>query len=282
MQKHLSRPVIFFSKPKKGILMSNLTAVSKENHASKSWNRFTSYQFAAKDNLVPLVAAEIAQSVLNFPMGFIKQQDRFVLVAVLSIMPGHNMFVSSDGRWLGGYVPAAFRGYPFRLARSEKGNEHILCVDERSGLIQEGVGQAEPFFDEDGEIAEQVKGILDFLSQIEASRSFTEKAVASLADANVLTEWSLKIKDGEQEKPVTGLYRVDEAKFNDIDDQTFLRLRKTQALALAYGQLLSMANIHLFDKLAKVNEQMAAQQPTQPGEVDLDKLFDKDDLIKFD
>jgi hypothetical protein len=262
--------------------MSNLTAISKENHAHKSWTRFTSYQFAAKDNLVPLVAAEIAQSVLNFPMGFIKQQDRFVLVGMLSIIPGQNMFVGPDGRWLGGYVPAAFRGYPFRLARSEKGNELILCVDESSGLIQEKANQAEPFFDENGEISEQVQGILDFLSQIETSRSLTEKAVASLADAKVLTEWNLKIKEGEQEQPVTGLYRVDEAKLNAVDDQTFLALRKSSALPLVYAQLLSMANIQLFEKLAKVHEQMAAKQSTQPGEVDLDKLFDKDDLIKFD
>jgi hypothetical protein len=262
--------------------MSNLTAISKENHANKSWKRFASYQFAAKDNLVPLVVAEIAQSVLNFPMAFVKQQDMFVLVAVLSIIPGRNMFVDPNGRWLGGYVPSAFRGYPFRLARSEKSNEHILCVDEGSGLIQDGANTAEPFFDEAGKISQQVQGILDFLSQIETSRALTQKAVASLADAGMITEWNLTIKDGDQEKPVTGLYRVDEARLNAVDDQTFLDLRKASALPLVYAQLLSMANIQLFDKLAKVHEQMASKQSTPSQEVDLDKLFDNDDLIKFD
>jgi hypothetical protein len=34
--------------------MPNISAITKKNHADKSWTRFTSYTFASKDNLAPL------------------------------------------------------------------------------------------------------------------------------------------------------------------------------------------------------------------------------------
>jgi hypothetical protein len=68
-------------------------------------------------------------------MAFIKQQDNFVLVGLLSLTPGQNVFVAQDGRWLGAYVASVFRGYPFRLARAEGRDDLILCIDEDSGLI---------------------------------------------------------------------------------------------------------------------------------------------------
>jgi hypothetical protein len=71
----------------------------------------------------------------------------------------------------------------------------------------------------------------------------TRVAVSALAGAGLITEWSLKAKVGGEEKNITGLYRVDEEKLNTIDDETFLDLRKSRSLPIAYAQLLSMGNI---------------------------------------
>lgn len=258
--------------------MPKLIPISKETHSGKSWTRFDSYQFAAKDNIAPLVGAEVAKAVLAFPMAFIKQQDNFVLVAVLSLTPGQNMFVAPNGQWLGGYVPSAYRGYPFRLAKAEGNDDLILCVDEDSGLINNDPNTGEPFFDESGETSKQVKDILNFLGQIEQNRTVTQLAVVSLAEAGVITEWNLKIKDGDQEKPVAGLYMIDEAKLNNLEDDQFLRLRKTGALPIAYGQLLSMGNIVVFERLAKLHQQMSQQQ-APPQDVGIN--LEDDDTFHF-
>ncbi len=235
--------------------MPKLSAITKDTHANKSWTRFQSYQFAAQDNLAPLVSAELAKSIQNFPIAFIKQQDSFTLVAVLSLTPGQNMFVAPNGQWLGGYVPSVFRGYPFRLAKAEGRDDLILCVDEDSGLIHDDPNMGEPFFDENGEISKPVKDVLNFLQQIEKNRAVTHVAVSSLANAGLITEWNLKVKDGDQEKPVTGLYMIDEAKLNSLDDAEFLKLRKSGSLPIAYGQLFSMGNIQIFERLAKLQGQ---------------------------
>lgn len=256
--------------------MPKLTAITKDTHAHKSWSRFTSYQFAAQDNLVPLVSAELAKSIQNSPIVFTKHGNNFTLVALLSLTPGQNMFVAPNGQWLGGYVPSTFRGYPFRLAKAEGRDDLVLCVDEDSGLIHDDPYVGEPFFDEGGEISKPVKDVLNFLQQIEQNKSVTQVAVSSLANAGLITEWNLKVKDGDQEKPVTGLYMIDEAKLNSLDDADFLKLRKSGSLPIAYGQLFSMVNIQIFERLAKLQGQQEAQ------EVDVDKLFNDDDLIRFE
>jgi hypothetical protein len=255
--------------------MPQPTPITKQSHADKSWTRFSSYQFASKDNLASLAGAEIVKAVTALPMAFVQQQDRFFLVAVLSLTPGTNLFVAPDGRWLGGYIPSVFRGYPFQMAKAQGQDDPILCVNEDSGLVNEDKTAGEPFFDETGEVSKSVKEVMNFLNQVEQNRAATNRAVASLAEAGVITQWPLKIKDGDQEKPVTGLYRIEEARLNSLEDETFLKIRKAGALPIAYAQLLSMGNIQMFNQLAKAREQVKGNDP------EIYPILGNDDMISF-
>jgi hypothetical protein len=250
--------------------MPRLTAVTKQHHAEKSWKKFHSYGFASKEALAPLAGAEIARAISTLPLAFVKRQGAFSLVAVLSLIPGKNMFTGKNGQWLGEYVPAFFRGYPFMLAAAEGRDDLILCVNEDSGLIVNDK-RAEPFFDSRGQLAGPLQTIMNFLSQIEQNRAMTRQAVAALAGAGVVTEWPLQIKGAKQDKPVTGLYRVDEAKLNALSDDLFLKLRKAGSLAIAYGQLLSMGNIRIFDKLASLHQAEMNRSAGNPN----------DDILSF-
>jgi hypothetical protein len=260
--------------------MPQLTPITNQTHSEKSWTRFSTYTFAAKDNLAPLVAAEIPKAASSLPIAFARHQDRFFLAAVLSLTPGTNLFVSPTGQWLGRYVPSAFRGYPFRLAKAEGQNDLILCVDEDSGLVNDDKAAGEPFFDEQGQLAQSMKDVMDFLSQIEHNRTVTNAAVAALAEAGLITEWPLKIKDGDQEKPVTGLYRIDEEKLNALDDEQFLKIRKSGALPIVYAQLLSMNNMQTLEQLAKAQTQMSQAQ-NSASVPDIEPMLGDDDMISF-
>jgi hypothetical protein len=255
--------------------MPKLSAITKQSHADKTWTRFSSYAFASKSSIASMAGAEIAKAVVGgLPMGFVKEQGRFFLAAVLSLTPGTNLFVTQNGKWLGEYIPSAFRGYPFMLAKAEGKDDLILCVDEESGLVKDDKS-AEPFFDDQGQLSKPVNDILNFLSQIENNKRITIQAVAALAEAGVITEWPLKIKHGDQEKPVTGLYRIDEAKLNSLEDEQFTKLRKAGSLPIAYAQLLSMGNIQVFEKLAKAQRQAAVKTP------DVGSFLGDDDVISF-
>jgi SapC len=264
--------------------MDQLVPVVPETHQQKFWQRYTSYGFAAKEHLAPLVGAEIAKAIQAMPVGFIKQEERFILVGLMSPVPGQNMFVSSQGQWLGTYIPSALRGYPFRLARVEGREELILCINEASGLISDQAGES--FFDDQGQPAPAIKEIMGFWQQIESGRAGTDLAVAALADAGLMTQWPLKVKQGEEEKAVDGLYTLDEAKLNSLDEDAFLQLRKAQALPLAYAQLLSMGNMDIFQRLSTIHAQQKQAQASVPPAPNsgqsMGNLLGNDDILSFD
>ena len=185
-----------------------LTAISPEKFSGKAWRRYSNYAFAAGENLILLVAAELANAVPTMPLGFVQSGEGFQLVAVTALQSGANLFVAPDGRWLGAYVPAALRGYPFRLVKLQDRADSILCIDEASGLVVEA-GQGETFFDEDGRPSKALRDVLELLSQVERSRMATQAVVDALAAASLVQPWPLSMKKGEQNVPVTGLYRID-------------------------------------------------------------------------
>jgi hypothetical protein len=255
--------------------MTQLVAVAPETFRNKYWKRFASYEFAAKDSVAPLVAAEIAGASRTMPVAFLKQNDRFILAGMLSLTPGRNLYVGPRGQWLGAYVPSCFRGHPFRLAKAEDREDLILCIDQDAGLISDQPG--EPFFDDQDQVAEPVKAILNFLSQVQQNWGPTNRAVDALADAGLICEWPLKIKTPEGEQPVTGLYMIDETKLNQMADDAFLAVRSAGALPIAYAQLLSMANIQVLSRLADVHAQQQA-----PANNSVTGVFGDDDILTFD
>jgi hypothetical protein len=256
--------------------MPDKIPVSPKTHQNRFWQRYTSYRFAQNEHSAPLAAAEIPRAAQAMPLAFEKQGDTFVLVGVLSLSPNRNLFVNPDGKWVGPYVPSFFRGHPFLLERMKnKQDQPVLYVDEGSGLISETTG--EPFFNDNGELAGPVKDILNFLTQVHQNRRATDAAVAALAGAGLMTRWTVKDQDGRERSIANGLYKVNEAGLNALDDQAFLKLRKSRSLPLAYAQLLSMGNIGLLARMAERNVPAPAAGPKDVGGMVLD-----DDMIRFE
>jgi hypothetical protein len=263
--------------------MSRLVPVTREAHSHKRWRRNESYAFAASESVVPLVATEFSRAAVAMPIAFIERSARFVPVAVLSLSPGRNLFVGPAGQWLGRYIPASLRGYPFRFARIEGENDPVLCIDEDAGLIVDADDQAEQFFAPDNGPSAALQLVWKFLTELEASRNQTELAVSALASANVIQPWRLSVNIAGQDKAVMGLYRIDEATLNALDDESFLKLRKSSALPLAYLQLLSMGQLAAFEVLERLQQQLASP-PRPEAEFSLDEFFDKmgGDTLQFD
>lgn len=244
--------------------MAKLAALSSD----KAWHKQTDAFYARDTSIVPIAARELPYAVLEMPLAFAPEGSGYTLVAFLSFLPGQNLFVSPEGKWLGKYVPAIFRAYPFRLVKTPEDTGMVLRVEAEA--VQDA-GEGEPFFNENNELAQPVKDILEFLKEFEQNRMATEAAVAVLAEAGVITEWHLKVGG----KPVKGIFRIDDAALNNLDDEMFLRFRKAQALPVAYAQLFSMGNIRVLQRLAEYHDKAA------PPKVDVESLFGEDDIFKF-
>ncbi|MBO6758462.1 MAG: SapC family protein [Roseibium sp.] len=260
--------------------MVSIQPVSRDRHASKHWQRFSSYEFAQKTAVAPLVMAEFPKATQSFPIGFIKEADRYFPVAVLGIEPNVNLYVGPDGRWIGGYIPASLRGYPFRIGETEAG-EQLLCIDEDSGLITDPP-EGLPFFDENGDLTADVQQILVFLGQTYQNRAATLDVCKLLAGAGLIVPWDIKIVADDGEKALQGLHRIDEEALNKLDTGQFEKIRQAAALPLVYSQLLSMQHVKLLGKLTDARAQRAALMAKETPKVpELTQSLTESDTIDW-
>ena len=249
--------------------MAEFAAVTPESHAKKVWKQVTNYTFAAADPVIPLVAAEISKAIPEMPIGFVKQEAGYQLVAITSLQSGTNLYVAPDGKWLGSYIPSALRAYPFRLLKPEDAEKSILCINEAIGLVVENTEEGNDFFDDENQPVQGIKDMVTFLSHVEANLLVTEEAVNALVDADLIAPWDINLKQDEEVVPVEGLFRVDEAALNKLDDEDFLAVRKAGGLAIAYGQLFSMNQLAVLERLGVLQGQILEQQAANSKAVNL-------------
>ena len=249
--------------------MTELAAISRERHAKKAWKDVTDYAFASGDSVIPLLGVELSNVVPAMPMGFIEQEGRYQLVAITSLQPGANLYVAPDGKWLVPYIPAGLRAYPFKLAQHKNTEKLTLCINEASGLLVDKTEGGNAFFDDEGEPTEKIKEILEFLAEIEASRTATQRAVDALADAGLVTPWALNLRQGENIVPVEGLFQIDEVTLNNLDDADFLILRESGSLSVAYAQMLSMHQLVVLERLGEMQDQILAHMEENSEAVSL-------------
>lgn len=223
--------------------MANLQAISKEGYADKKWQLNPGFSFAAKHSVSPLVFQELTNAMACMPIAFMPNKDKYVAVAVQGLTPETNLFVDADGNWLGKWVPAVYRSYPFILASTSGDGENlVLSVDEDSGLVG-GEEADQVFFDETGELSEQMKEVMKFLSEGQNGRIAINRICEQLQEHDLITPWNLKLEYTEGPYQVDGLFCINEPIFQALSDEAFIELRKTGALSLIYSQLLSMQQI---------------------------------------
>ena len=106
----------------------------------------------------------------------------------------------------------------------------------------------------------------------------------ALADAGLITPWQINLKQGEKVVPVKGLYSVDEAALNKLDDEDFLAVRKAGGLAIAYAQLFSMNQLAVLESLGELRGQILEQQTAQSEAANLTgfSLSEDEGSLMFD
>jgi len=251
-------------------------------HRDHAWLPFADYAFAANDTLVPVVAEELGQLLPTLPLAFQRRDAddgapaRFELVAVQSLTPRLNLMVHPDGRWLGGYIPAHYRGYPFRLLPVGDDQRLALCIDLDSGLLLDTAeDQGTPLFTPEGQPSEPLARIMAFHEKLEKNRRLTQLAVEVLAQRELICAWPLKLGEGD-EQHVDGLYRIDEAALNALPAEQLGKLRQGGGLAIAYAQLFSQHRLSQLSRLYRLRERFANTTP------DIEALFGEDDDLQFD
>lgn len=269
--------------------MTEYVALNRTEHTTQGWRKAQTLGFAMSQSSLPVLLDELPRLIPTLPLAFIAHPandgpQRFELHALFSITAGVNLYVTQDGRWLGGYLPSAFRGYPFRLLPNQNDGRLMLCFDRASELMTDTPElDGTPFYTADGEVSKPLQDVLNFLNLCEKSRQQTQQAVDLLARHKLIVPWSIRVNnsDGEPQE-VPGLYRVDESALRELNGDALHALQQGNALTLAYAQLFSQHRLQSFGRLYELHQQAAENRPAE-WDGDLDAFFDgEDDTLKFD
>jgi hypothetical protein len=229
-----------------------LVPVSRETLGKMRMKPVPSFAFAANSGLVRVLAGEAGQIAMNYPIVFVSENDVILPFAMLGLSRGENLFIDDDGRWLGLYIPAILRRFPFFMGKSTnaEGKDNNLMLLVEDAYLSEVEG--EPLFGPDeGEPKGPVARAVQFLTEITIQDARTTAITKSMAENQLFEPLPLQVTRGT-EAPVnlTGILVISEAKLNALPDDKFLEFRRSGALMLAYAHLISLGQFSRLRSLA--------------------------------
>jgi hypothetical protein len=280
--------------------LPNLRPLSLYEARSHGWLPARTFAFVQQMPVLSAQIGELGALVPSVPLAFAKLGvDRFGLVLVTGFADNHNQLVDAQGRWVLQVLPMELRVYPFALQAmtgQEDGapSQFALCFNHASGLYREAPdekGQEQRFFTEDGHPQALLQSLTDQLQGLVSQQRLTQRAVEALRQHDLLAPWQIQPREGRPDEVLPqGLYRIEESRLSALKGETLEALHQAHALALAYGQLLSMSRITVLQRLKDVHEARlqaqaaAATQGTQAVDPAIvQQAFDlvKGDTLKF-
>jgi len=258
--------------------MSTWVAVSRGQHTSKYWKPREAYSFSATEQVAVVHVNELNLLLPHYCIAFIESNRVFVPVVILSLDAVKNLYVDTDGRWLGDYVPASLRAYPFSFAEGADGNK-ILCVDNTQ--VSEDSSQR-PFFNTDGSLTDDLNELMKFMESNRSAQEITAMACHALTEQNLIEPWLLTVSQGEASEPInlSGLFRINEQALNQLDADKFAELRKYGGLLLAYAQIFSTSQLNQLTQRVRYHENK--QEISNKDLTDMAGFFQDSGALSFD
>lgn len=220
--------------------------VSKQRHATWSVVEGKDYSFSSGLNAVPLVTEEFVAAGREYPVVFVKNGDQYTVSALLGLRNDENLFVDKDGKWLGTYVPAFLRRYPFVFSHSPGSDSYTFCIDEEASGAGD-LADGEPLFTKKGQETDYFNKMLSFTKRFQKAVQDTEAFCARLGKLDLIadSEVSFKLPSGEKAK-TKGFGAVDRDRLSQLEATDVGQLFADGDLESIY---LHLASLRSFDEL---------------------------------
>ena len=238
--------------------------LSRDRHKDWCVDMGQGYQFTAESNSIYIAGTEFPMACREYPVVFAKDgTGNFVPVALLGLAKQQNLMLGADGAWLGSYIPAYIRRYPFILANAgEQANSYAVCIDESySGFNT--VGEGSRLITEAGEHGEILANSVKFLEEFHKHSEITTQFCKAVAEAELVDSMqaNFSLKSGSQFS-LAGLYCVPRNKIKALSAEQLKLFADRDYLDLLYLHVYSLSNM---DKLIERYEH-ANPTPTNSGD----------------
>lgn len=238
-------------------MFDNLEALDSAKHKDLRFKPASDFGFAAGLASAPLSASEVVAASKCFPVVF-STEGPLLPLAMLSVKEGVNGFVDDAGKWLAPYVPAHVRRYPFILGNTDTPDNYTIMFVPGAPHFADPDGEA--VFTADGERGPTLKKAVDFLTAFQQEIAATEKMLAPLAEAGLLTVQRLELADFEgKTASIEGVRAVDREKLTALDDKTLAGWVRDGLMIVIDAHLASLNNFVALT--ARQGTQTPAQAP---------------------
>ncbi len=229
-------------------LYNQIVPLLKTVHKDLKLQNNQKFDFAANINAVPIVMQELPMAAKFFPIVFAADAPN-VMLAVLGIRNGQNLFVDENGVWQeNSYIPSYIRRYPFFIAKPDEKSEPIICIDDTSSLLSPD-GDVALFKDENP--TDELSRIMDFTRNYEQQSAWANEFSQALTEKDILEGQRVSFKEGEDVKAnVDGFKTISRPKFDDLDGKT---LKEWLGKNWLDASILHLASGSNFDSLWRMD-----------------------------
>ena len=202
------------------------------------------FAFAFAANAVPVQVTEFGPASLTYPVIFAGEER--TPLAIMSVRPDENLFITDGMFDREAYIPAFIRRYPFVVAANPDKEQMIVCIDVNAGFLTKNGGDVKLF--ENGEPTEYTKNAITFCENFEGERQRTESFSRLLKELDLLEERKQTVTpmkdDGTPDEPMqlSEYFAVSEEKLKALPADKIEQLRTTGALQQIYLHLNSLLN----------------------------------------
>jgi len=198
--------------------------------------------FFAKDlNIIPISFSEVKLLCCDFPIVVIGEENNLTL----AILTGHKKNSAVDeksGKWIGEYLPAFLRRYPFIFVEDKEKKTLHFGFDMESGCFNSPEGEA--LFDMSGNPSKTVTTFMKFLESYGKEIQLTTNILNRLYEIGVLEQAQYKIeREGQEEENIGGFMVFNKEKQSKLDRKSFLEIAKNNWYELIELEILSLKNI---------------------------------------
>lgn len=229
--------------------MTQFVALDKKVHAKTRVLTGRGAKFGENIHLLPVIADELTQLVLEYPVCLIKSNEtgQFGLQALLGFEPQENLFLKADS-WQANYVPLHIKRQPFMVAVNGKAGEQpsenntVITINMDNSRVQESNGEL--IFDEAGEPTPFMSEVNQMLSALVNGIIRTEAFINSLNELDLIEPVHLNVSlVGQEQKRFEGIYTVNETKLKQLPSDKLTEMNNKGYLQACYLLLASMGNV---------------------------------------
>lgn len=234
-------------------MAADFQPLHNETHRNVKIAPLTNVEELGTQHAMGVVVQEFALAGNQYPIAFVKNpnDDSYFPVAIMGLEPNTNLFVTSEKKWDGMYLPARFTHKPLSvIPNPNDANQFAIAIDMASETVSEEEGEA--LFKEDGAETEYLekrkKALISYVEHEQITKAFIDE----LVKYELLHQQNIGVKVKDKEYNLTGLFLVDEKKLNALSDEDFLALRKKGFLGPIFAHLGSMHQVNnLIQRQAK-------------------------------